>query len=350
MSEFWEPTFEEPPFEPEPEVPVEPGSEPQEPEHLIPASITYLLSETGRRDSRRKGGNGRRVQEMSGFITENDLDAFRVNDEGQVSVDARTLECDPWDTPSIIPAEKGRLVGTASFAVDEIQWDVAPSWEDLLAVARAVKEYAEAMAAEAAEGKKQRDRITQEFIDNPSARATSIERDHVMISGYRFENVEPAAAHARKRWNADQEEIKRSNRATLREWISRIGTENQCQRLLADLLPWKEAYETVEEHLFDPLKDFPLYRRFEPGEVKCVCEAAGEFTACEPKFQSLDATELTADEWDQFCQIKAAVPGAMFQLREHRAQCRKASAPEIRRGVIVKFPEGQLNFRREFAL
>ena len=38
------------------------------------------------------------------------------------------------------------------------------------------------------------------------------------------------------------------------------------------------------------------------------------------KFQSVDASELTADEWEKFAEIQAAVPGATLQLREHRAQ------------------------------
>jgi hypothetical protein len=60
--------------------------------------------------------------------------------------------------------------------------------------------------------------------------------------------------------------------------------------------------------------------------------------------------ELAADEWPQYSAIRAAVPDATFQLREHRAKCSSATEPTIRRGVIVKRTLDRLTFKREFAL
>jgi hypothetical protein len=91
------------------------------------------------------------------------------------------------------------------------------------------------------------------------------------------------------------------------------------------------------------------HSRYLPGAV-CECVMFGAEQPCKVKFQSVDATELTAGEWEQFSRLQAAVPGATFQLREHRAQCETAVEPKIRRGAIVKFAMGQLTFKREFAL
>jgi len=113
--------------------------------------------------------------------------------------------------------------------------------------------------------------------------------------------------------------------------------------------PWRQGDRwSVREHLFAPLEQFSLYVRFEVSDV-CVCEHAGN-GPCGLKFQSVDATQLTAEEWDQLSAIRAAVPDAQFQIREHRAKCKSRSETEVKRGVIVKRQVDQLTFRREYAL
>ncbi len=70
---------------------------------------------------------------------------------------------------------------------------------------------------------------------------------------------------------------------------------------------------------------------------------------CKVKFKSVDATELSAREWEQFSKLKAFAPTAQFVLREHHAQCERGE-PLMKRGVIVKFQVENLTFKREFAL
>jgi hypothetical protein len=311
----------------------------------IMVTIRYFLSEQGRRESLRQGGDGRRIQEVTGVGVDADLDAFTVNDDGEVSFDLTDLHgCDPDFNPRILPpASKGR------FQKGEILWDVVPGWDDLLVVVRGFKAELDEIDAYYREHQNQLEAIAREFLNDPTARPEQLNRESVKIKGESFYGDHPVVAEAKQRAANDLEELKKTNRAMLREWIIRNGTDNQRERLAAELLPWKEAFETAEEHYFKPLEGFPLYRRFEPAEVLCVCEQQGGFR-CEPKFQSFDATELTADEWEQFARIKSAVPGGTFQFREHRAKCATAPEPEIRRGVIVKFTLGQLIFKREFAV
>ena len=53
------------------------------------ASIKFMLSEQGRRDSLRQGRSGKRVQELTDILpSDTDIDAFDVNDDGQASFDA----------------------------------------------------------------------------------------------------------------------------------------------------------------------------------------------------------------------------------------------------------------------
>jgi hypothetical protein len=99
------------------------------------ARISYYLSEQGRLASLRQGGHCRRLQETIGVVDESDLAAFSINDEGLVSFDA-TVAFYPREVT--VPAGTGRMVKTSTGG-EEMEWDVMPTWEDLVAIARQVK-------------------------------------------------------------------------------------------------------------------------------------------------------------------------------------------------------------------
>jgi hypothetical protein len=311
----------------------------------VTATVTYLLSEQGRRQSLRNGGDGRRVQQVQGSISDQDLDAFVVNDEGQVSFDLTHMHgLDPDFNPGVLlPATKGRFQDGA------LLWDIVPTWGDLVESVCAFKAETDDMQAADEAHQAKLERVAQQFMDDPSARATRLDKRAAIIGGEQFYGDLAVIVEARRRADFDIEEARKKNRATLAEWVEQHGTENQRQRLSAGLLPWKEAFDAVEDYLFKPTSSFPLYEKFDIGDI-CMCLSRVEGQTCSPKFQSVDAAELTADEWEQFAAIKTAVEGAQFQLREHRAQCESATEAQMRRGVIVKFSLGQLTFKREFAL
>jgi hypothetical protein len=108
------------------------------------------------------------------------------------------------------------------------------------------------------------------------------------------------------------------------------GTDNHKQRLEAGLLPWKESHESVDEWFFAELDaTFAPDRRFDTADV-CVCVQSGrDLEACQLSFQSIDAAELIAKEWELYSKVKAAAPEADFQLREHRAKCKSATEQAI---------------------
>jgi hypothetical protein len=327
----------------------DPSSEP-----VITGKVIYFLSEQGRRDSLRQGGNGRMRQEVHVVLSDEDLELFAIAEDGTAILDLTkpyqqdiSFDVNDPTNPFLLSPKNARWTTTAKDDKVFIEWDTVPAWPDLAAVARSEIAHIGDMEAGAAEAEAYIAKKSQEFLDNPKARANRIDRDYVVLGIQRFENNTQVAIEARKRLLADQEEVKKANRATLAEWIQRSGTDNQRQRLGAGLLPWTEAYEAVEDSFFAPLVDFPLYSKFEP---RAVCHCGFEIGHCDVVFQSVDATELTAEEWEQFARIKATAPNGQFQFREHRAKCASAAEWEIRRGVIVKFALNALTFKREYAL
>jgi hypothetical protein len=311
----------------------------------VGARITYVLSEQGRRDSLRKGGNGRRVQQVSGAVPDADLDAFIVNENGDVSFDA-SREFGIFDAESDIALPQGKAAWS-QVAEDRdldvcIEWHQVPTWNDLLDIARKLRDAKREQADLVQQQEDERKRAASQFMNDPAARATQLENNYVVIGDRRFDekNDPLVVREARRRVAADRNEA-------LREWIIRNGTENQQQRLAAHFLPVEEAYESVENKFYAPLVSFPLYERFDPGRV-CRCSLDfGEH--CKIKFQAVDGRQLTAEEWDQYAAIQAVATGATLQVREHTAEC-ESGYTEMKRGVIVKFTLGPVTFKREYAL
>jgi hypothetical protein len=305
------------------------------------ATISYLLSEQGRRDSLRRGGNGKRSQTVAGLVPPQDLDVFPVSDDGQVFLDASRAR-EEYSSPKCSSSSLGqKRTGWCT-----VEWNVVPEWSDLLAFAR---------WADAAEKKYWHhfwcveEEISIAFLADPAARADLIEQDRVIIKGVSFPWDDPVSVEAHQRVARDRAKLEQD----IRSWITDNGTDNQRQRMIAGLLPLKEAQTTIEESLFAPLRDFQLYQRFDPLTV-CVCQfdalAFDAPATCKVQFQSVDACGLNADEWESYSAIMKAVHSAQFQLREHRAKCASRTEVLIKRGVIVKLSVGSVVFKREYAL
>lgn len=320
------------------------------------ARIFYLLSDEGRKRLLLRHGDGRREQVFYGTPSDSDIELFKIDSHNRVSLDLRTAYL------------SGIVVGTAwHIELDEnsaetssanILWDIVPTWDDLIGFARTAAIHAARLEEEhdrlANEQTAEREAVGAAFLANPDARADQIQEKTVIVDGYHFWRNEwesdPVVKEALARAARDTEEQRAANRRTLAAYIENSGSDNQRQRLAAGLLPWQEAYDYMETELYMPLWGIPEYQRFTPEEV-CKCVETGFLgEPCKPKFKSVDATELTAEEWDRLSQIKALVPNATFQLREHQADCMAFVPPMIRRGVIVKIAVDNLRFKREFAL
>ncbi len=304
----------------------------------IHATITYALSEGGRRVLLRSGGDGKRLQTQSGTINDEDLESFRVDSDGQVSFDATSV-C--WDGESgDYPAEIGNLK-----LIDEhgrewtIEWKTPPNWLSLVSLVRwAANAEQTSLSLEFdhhMEDEARRKKIADCFLNDPSALADQVTDKVVRIGDDEFNATEPVSIEARRR-----------NREAFGDWIRRYGTENQIQRFEAGHLPWSEGVSLIESQLFGALDEFHVYERFVEDDV-CLCKENQE---CRVRFQSVDAGPLSASEWELYQSILSAFPEASFQPREHRAFAGCRPEPLVRRGVIVKKKVGSLLLKREYAL
>jgi len=322
------------------------------------ARIFYLLSDEGRKRLLLRGGDGKREQIAYGTPTESDIDLFEIDSDNHVSLDLTRSNCNPHGFSTAYHLEFGED-GPDADDPSTLLWDMVPTWDDLIGFAHAVaaraakdeEEHDQSMRESEAE----RQAVAKAFLADPNARAYEVKEKYVTVDGFSFGWGEfasdPVFDEAVARHERDIEERRNVNRRTLANFIENHGSDNQRQRLAAKLLPWQEAYDSLEAHLYLPLKDFPVYQRFTVEEV-CRCrfppDSFEQF--CKPTFKSTDATELAAAEWETLAAIKKCVPLATFQLREHRAACLSELSPSVRRGVIVKFDVDNLKFKREFGL
>lgn len=319
------------------------------------ARIFYLLSDQGRKRLLLRGGDGKREQVAWGTPpTDADIDLFKIDSENYVSLDLTTTPFSAMVLSTSYHRKYEELTPGNSRAT--LLWDIVPTWEDLIAFAREAEAHWAKEADEhdnmALQELAEQQDVEARFFADPNARAEKIQEDCVTVGGVDFWGSEttPIIKEALARSARDLEERRKANRRTLANFIENHGSDNQRQRLAAGLLPWQEANDALEAHLYSPLKDFPVYQRFTVEEV-CKCVETGFMEeACKPTFKATDATELSAKEWETFAAVKKCVPLATFQLREHRAACAAFVPAEVRRGVIVKFDVDNLKFKREFGL
>ncbi len=139
------------------------------------ARISYYLSDRGRRDSLRQGGDGKRQQTAVGLITNpDDLELFDVDDEGRVSFDATVAPM------SFEPDGKRHPSSHASARVDglgriDVLWDVVPTWDDLFQFARWVHDvddqHTEHLVRESEAEKAVMEKVAHDFLADTNARA-----------------------------------------------------------------------------------------------------------------------------------------------------------------------------------
>src|SRR5262245_12513388 len=92
----------------------------------VPARITYFFSEQGRRESLRRGGDGRARQEVTVSIPAEDLEFFTVSLDGTVTLDL-TESYHVWgDNEYKAPANKAHWTVVGDEDGEVLEWDVVP--------------------------------------------------------------------------------------------------------------------------------------------------------------------------------------------------------------------------------
>lgn len=363
-------------------------------------TITYRLTEAGRKASLISGGNGQEIQTVAGELTPENIDLFTVAADGKAALDIfRTGE-----------PERDSLY-TANVEWKRYAATVPMEFEALLVVARdfralrqahadaqparlATKQAEERTTAEAAQAdleRKQADAIAELSALTPDALADDAQanrdnhrfRDllgspdgkyHHNFSGYpRKSTFEPAQAlietangilAARRQVEAESENAKAAaKRAWQAEWLASNGTHSQRARDEEGLLPNAELEAAIKDWAFRALAGEVRYQPLVASEVratcaeKCVCGGDGYGAQCTINFSSEEADEATNDEFNRLLAIRALVPDGTVELRLHTGKCDDSDCdPDedqgiaTRKGFMVEIVAGPFTLHREYAV
>ena len=327
------------------------------------ATIQFTLSQSGQRAALKAGFNGRQRMRRDIEVAPEQVDLFYVTPDGEL------------EYPSGAISREG-----STYALNA-DFDNVPTDAELLAAVEAerVKQAAENAA---------RERSHREHQERQ--RAAETERAVKAVEGYRAWMALPEServywdAYPRVRGDCDfdsgvlpererteylaerkrlfdllqeqhdrevaeakaAEEAAKLAKAEFRtQFIREHGTDNQRERLEAELLSDDEIMNAMRDHVFAPLKEFDRYQKLTGSDI-------GHEEGCGGSaYSANDAETLTAEQWDVVKRIKTAMPQASVTARRHRGWCdADCSASVTRYGALVKQAFGPFTLAREFAI
>ena len=352
---------------------------PPERERALRVTVTYLLSEQGRKASLLAGGDGRAVQQIT------------------VTVPAARLHL-----VSVDPKGVARLKLRPSFELDAQQrviikdtpptYDAPPTPDDLFREAARNHQLERAYHLErSAEKAKHREvdvdlrtEVAQGFLNDRTQRA--VERPtpaptHCFLIAeggrrLRFDvsldegSARDVPLEAYRRFTADlraRRERGRQQRfmdATqydgkrqfIAEWIRTHGTSDQQARHAAGVLSMEEPAQAMADEAFAVLNDQPRYVGIDDARLQahlrlCPGYAKAVVTSADLTITVTEARSATAAQWDRMQQLKALVPDAEVILRAHKIGSKPhADAPTLTAfGVRVTRKVGPFILKREYA-
>jgi len=326
----------------------------------VEGRIAYCLSEGGRRASLKAGGSGRRNQEVSGLVSSEDVDLFKVDCDGRCRSAIAASEFDmplTWqvalDKLREEQEEKNRVRrqeleerGKRLKAEGEQKAALAAAF--IIAPERYYVFHASSSDVEISEeGNLSGSGVVTHFRNHPYGAVPNFD-DLLAVASARF-----AQQQAEKRAVAEAEATAKSARAQaetdfIEAWVREHGSTNQQQRYAADLLPRDEVLQALEDAAFRPLDDLARYAKLKSSDV-----CPDEETCAHVTFASHAAESASAAQWDLIRDIAARIPEAEVQLRAHAGDCQDRQShdlPEaVRHGVMVHRKVGPFTMRREYA-
>lgn len=161
------------------------------------------------------------------------------------------------------------------------------------------------------------------------------------------EIIERREAEARKE-AAEAEKARAAERRTeqLAAWVVEHGTRNQRERLDAGVLPESEIVDAIRAQAFAPLDGEARYKKLKASDVCGGDDYESGYHSVD--FDSEDAEELTADEWDYLTALRERMPCAAITVRRHTAECGTCENKITRTGYHVKMCIGELTLSREY--
>jgi hypothetical protein len=344
----------------------------------LPVTVTYVLSEDGRKASLLAGGDGRARQEITVHVPAHRLHLVTVDLEGVARLKLRP---------------RYELDGEQRVRrIDELPtYDAPPAIDDLFRDAARNHQLERTYDAERrAEqerrreaGRERREKVAQAFLADQSQRALvhpaptpkrcyiGTETGRILFDVTTDVGVArevPPEAH--RRFHADlrvRRERNLQERATqlalheqkkriMADWISTHGTPEQQARQAAGVLPMDEAIDAMTDEAFAALADRARYvhdgverlqaylHRFPEHASTCIAREDLVVT-------SANVDRMTAAQFALVQHVKALVPRATVTLRVHgitwKRDPRVALPPLF--GVLVTQRVEPFTFRREYA-
>ncbi|MGE3341862.1 MAG: hypothetical protein AB7L71_00385 [Vicinamibacterales bacterium] len=364
------------PRRPEP-TPSVLGASVSEAPKTLAVTVTYLLSEEGRKASLLAGGDGRARQELTVDVPANRLHLVTVDLEGvarlklrpryEIDAEQRVRRIDEMPTYDVPPA------------IDDLFKDAARNHQ----LERTYEVERRAIRDRRREaGRAQRDQVAQMFLTDPAQRALvhpaptpkrcyiATETGRVVFDvATEMGSAREVPPEAHRRFRADlrarrdrnlqeragQLALHEEKKRVIAEWIAAHGTPDQRVRQADGVLPMEEAIEAMTDRAFEALADRPRYVHDGVSQLQTWVRQIPEHrevvvTRQDVVVTSANATQATAAQWMAVKGIQALLPGATVTLRIHRIAWRRdprMGLPPVF-GIVVTQRVEPFTFRREY--
>lgn len=344
----------------------------------LAVTVTYRLSEDGRKASLLGGGDGRALQELTLHVPANRLHLVNVDLEGVARLKLR---------PRYELDGEQRVV-----RIDDLPtYDAPPAVEDLFRDAARNHQLehtyeAERRAARTRRRDADRERraaIAEAFLADSTQRAlvhptptpkrcyVATERGRVSFdvgTDVGLARELPPEAHrrfradlrARRETNlctrAEQLALHEEKKRVIADWIAAHGTPEQQARQAAGVLPMDEAIEAITDQAFAALSDQPVYVHDGIERIQMHLQRSPEYantvvTRGDLLVTSANVDRMTAAQFALVQQVKQLMPDATVVLRNHKLAWKRdhriVLAPFY--GVLVTQRVGPFTLRREYA-
>jgi hypothetical protein len=350
---------------------------PIESARALPVTVSYLLSEEGRKASLLGGGNGHEVQQLTVQVPANRLHLVTVDKLGNARLKLQ---------PRFELDANQRVVRVDALPT----YDAPPSIDDLFRAAarnheleRTYQTQRNVARAKRLETERElRERIAIAFMNDPSQRAlphppptpqrcciVSEQRRLIFTTEGDLGIAQQVPAEACRRFRADlrakRERVQQERTAQLAlheekkrfmaEWIPLHGTQDRQVRQAAGVLPMEEAVQALTDHTFTGIGQRSLYLHDGAERLQSFLRqlpAYSDSVVSQPDLAvtSMNAVKATRTQWAVVQELQAAKADATVTLRIHRLSWKRdPTAPSLTVfGVLVTCKVGPFTVRREY--
>jgi hypothetical protein len=350
---------------------------PVEAPRVLPVTVSYLLSEDGRKASLLAGGNGHEIQQLTVQVPANRLHLVSVDKQGNARLKLQ---------PRFELDGNQRVVRVDAPPT----YDVPPSIDDLFRAAARNHELERTYQTERNVARikrleterELRDRIAVAFMNDHSQRAlphppptahrcviVAEQRRIIFTAEGDIGTAQQIPAEAQRRFRADlrarrervrqerteQLALHEEKKRFMAEWIPMHGTPDQQVRQAAGVLPMEEAVEALTEQTFAGIGQRALYVRDGAERLQSFLRQFpkyAEAVVAQPDLAvtSSNAVKATRAQWTLVQELQAAKPDATVTLRVHKLSWKQdAAAPSLTVcGVLLTCKAGPFTLRREY--